>query len=225
MGTVTVEMHFMADLEVKCDACDGRRFQSHVLGIKYRGLNINQVLALTVNDARAFFSRQAQVVTRLSALASVGLGYLQLGQPTSTLSGGEAQRLRLSAFLLEGMEAGPAARSAAGKRMFILDEPTTGLAGSDIRQLLRVFNQLIGEGHTLLVIEHNLELIANADYVIDLGPEGGDEGGRLVASGTPLEVAACEASHTGRELRRLFGLPVNARSDIVRTALRKAAGF
>ena len=122
------------------------------------------------------------------------------------------------------MEAGPAARSAAGKRMFILDEPTTGLAGSDIRQLLRVFNQLIGEGHTLLVIEHNLELIANADYVIDLGPEGGDEGGRRWPA-TPLEVAACEASHTGRELRRLFGLPVNARSDIVRTALRKAAGF
>jgi excinuclease ABC subunit A len=159
----------------------------------------------------------------LNTLASVGLGYLQLGQATSTLSGGEAQRLRLSAFLLEGMETAVDAR--AGKRMFILDEPTTGLASSDIRNLLRVFNRLIGEGHTLLVIEHNLELIANADFVIDLGPEGGDEGGRLVASGTPLEVAACEASHTGRELRRLFGLPVNARSDIVRTALRKAAGF
>ena len=225
MGTVTLEMHFMADLEVKCDACDGRRFQSHVLGIKYRGLNINEVLALTVDEARSFFSRQTQIVNRLNTLASVGLGYLQLGQPTSTLSGGEAQRLRLSAFLLEGIEAGPAARSAAGKRMFILDEPTTGLAGSDIRQLLRVFNRLIGEGHTLLIIEHNLELIANADYVIDLGPEGGDEGGRLVVCGTPLEVAACEASHTGRELRRLFGLPVNARSDMVRTALRKAAGF
>jgi excinuclease ABC subunit A len=109
--------------------------------------------------------------------------------------------------------------------MFILDEPTTGLAGSDIRNLLRVFNRLIGEGHTLLVIEHNLELIANADYVIDLGPEGGDQGGGLVVSGTPLEVAACDASHTGRELRRLFGLPVNARSDMVRSALRKAAGF
>ena len=109
--------------------------------------------------------------------------------------------------------------------ILILDEPTTGLATSDIRQLLRVFNRLIGEGHTLLVIEHNLELIANADYVIDLGPEGGDEGGHLVVSGTPLEVAACEASHTGRELRRLFGLPLNARSDMVRTALRKAAGF
>ncbi|HZY58688.1 MAG TPA: hypothetical protein VFE56_02920, partial [Candidatus Binataceae bacterium] len=223
MGTVMVEMHFMADLEVKCEACDGRRFQSHVLGIKYRGLNITELLALTVDEARNLFARQEQIVSRLNTLASVGLGYLQLGQATSTLSGGEAQRLRLSAFLLEGMETAVDAR--AGKRMFILDEPTTGLASSDIRNLLRVFNRLIGEGHTLLVIEHNLELIANADFVIDLGPEGGDEGGRLVASGTPLEVAACEASHTGRELRRLFGLPVNARSDIVRTALRKAAGF
>ncbi|HKD66487.1 MAG TPA: excinuclease ABC subunit UvrA [Candidatus Binataceae bacterium] len=226
MGVVTIEMHFMADLEVECDACDGRRFQSHVLGVKYRGLNINEVLALTVEEARGFFARQNQIVERLNTLCAVGLGYLQLGQPTSTLSGGEAQRLRLSAFLLEGTDsAGSSRASAAGRRMFILDEPTTGLAGSDIRNLLRVFNRLIGEGHTLLVIEHNLELIANADFVIDLGPEGGADGGRVVISGTPLEVAACEASHTGRELRRLFGLPVNARSDKVRTALRKAAGF
>jgi excinuclease ABC subunit A len=224
MGVVTIEMHFMADLEVKCDACDGRRFQSHVLGVRYRGLNINEALGLTVEEARSFFARQDQIVTRLNTLSSVGLGYLQLGQPTSTLSGGEAQRLRLSAFLMEGTDYG-SRHTADGKRMFILDEPTTGLAGSDIRNLLRVFNRLVGEGHTLLIIEHNLELIANADYVIDLGPEGGPEGGRVVVSGTPLEVAACEASHTGRELRRLFGLPVNARSDRVRTALRKAAGF
>ena len=173
---MTVEMHFMADLEAKCEACDGRRFQSHVLGIRYRGLNINEVLALTVDEARNFFARQNQIMPRLNALSSVGLGYLQLGQATSTLSGGEAQRLRLSAFLLAGTETGPAGM-AAGKRLFILDEPTTGLAGSDIRNLMRVFNRLVGEGHTLLVIEHNLELIANADYVIDLGPEGGDEGG------------------------------------------------
>jgi excinuclease ABC subunit A len=223
MGTVTIEMHFMADLEVKCDACDGRRFQSHVLGIKYRGLNINEVLAMTVDEARGFFVRQANIVERLNTLSAVGLGYLQLGQSTSTLSGGEAQRLRLSAFLLEG-SAAPHTPGAATRRMFILDEPTTGLAGSDIRNLLRVFNRLVGEGHTLLVIEHNLELIANADYVIDLGPEGGAEGGRVVVSGTPLQVAACEASHTGRELRRLFGLPVNAGSGTVRTVLRKAAG-
>jgi len=224
MGVVTIEMHFMADLEVKCDACDGRRFQSHVLGVRYRGLNINEALALTVDEGRRFFAHHDQIVTRLNTLAAVGLGYLQLGQPTSTLSGGEAQRLRLSAFLMEGTDYGPR-RAADGKRMFILDEPTTGLAGSDIRNLLRVFNRLVGEGHTLLVIEHNLELIANADYVIDLGPEGGPEGGRVMVAGTPLEVAACAASHTGRELRRLFGLPVNARSDRVRTALRKAAGF
>jgi excinuclease ABC subunit A len=196
-----------------------------VLGVKYRGLNIKEVLALTIDEARGFFSRQAQIVERCNTLSAVGLGYLELGQATSTLSGGEAQRLRLSAFLMEGAENASRTATADGKRMFILDEPTTGLAGSDIRNLLRVFNRLIGEGHTLLVIEHNLELIANADFVIDLGPEGGAEGGRVVASGTPLEVAACEASHTGRELRRLFGLPVNARSDTVRTALRKAAGF
>jgi excinuclease ABC subunit A len=225
MGIVTIEMHFMADLEVKCDACDGRRFQSHVLGVKYRGLNINEVLAMTVDEARGFFARQNQIVERLNTLSAVGLGYLQLGQSTSTLSGGEAQRLRLSAFLLEKGKAAAREPTAGGRRMFILDEPTTGLANSDIRSLLRVFNRLIGEGHTLLVIEHNLELIANADFVIDLGPEGGNEGGRVVVSGTPLEVAACEASHTGRELRRLFGLPVNARSGKVRTALRKAAGF
>jgi excinuclease ABC subunit A len=225
MGVVTIEMHFMADLEVKCDACDGRRFQSHVLGVKYRGLNITEVLALTVDEARGFFARQNQIVERLNTLSAVGLGYLQLGQPTSTLSGGEAQRLRLSVFLLEGFGKRSPAADAGVRRMFILDEPTTGLAGSDIRSLLRVFNRLIGEGHTLLVIEHNLELIANADFIIDLGPEGGAEGGRVVVSGNPLEVAACEASHTGRELRRLFGLPVNARSDKVRTALRKAAGF
>ena len=225
MGIVTIEMHFMADLEVKCDACDGRRFQSHVLGVKYRGLNINEVLALTIDEARGFFARQTQIVERCNTLSAVGLSYLQLGQPTSTLSGGEAQRLRLSAFLMEGAESASRAAAAGSKRMFILDEPTTGLAGSDIRNLLRVFNRLIGEGHTLLVIEHNLELIANADFVIDLGPEGGAEGGQVVVSGTPLEVAACEASHTGRELRRLFGLPVNARSDRVRTALHKAAGF
>jgi excinuclease ABC subunit A len=225
MGVVTIEMHFMADLEVKCEACDGRRFQSHVLGVRYRGLDINEVLALTVDEARGFFARQEQMVKRLNTLSSVGLGYLQLGQPTSTLSGGEAQRLRLSAFLMEGIEKVSRGAAADAKRMFILDEPTTGLAGSDIRNLLRVFNRLVGEGHTLVVIEHNLELIANADFVIDLGPEGGNEGGRVVVSGTPLEVAACEASHTGRELRRLFGLPVNGRSDRVRTALRKAAGF
>jgi excinuclease ABC subunit A len=222
MGTVTVEMHFMADLEVKCEACDGRRFQSHVLAVRYRGLNIHEVLALTVDEARGFFAGRKEILAPLNALAAVGLGYLQLGQATATLSGGEAQRLRLAALLHE--DAG--ARSTPhGMRMFILDEPTTGLSGSDIRNLLRVLVRLVDDGHSLLVIEHNLDFIAHADYVIDLGPEGGEDGGRVLVEGTPLAVTACDESHTGRELRRLFGLPVKASSASVRTAVRKAAGF
>lgn len=220
MGTVTLEMHFMADLEVKCESCEGRRFQSHVLGVRYRGRNINEILAMTVDEARAFFAGRAQIVTPLDTLGAVGLGYLQLGQATSTLSGGEAQRLRLASFLDQGMST-----RQERKTLFILDEPTTGLSSSDVRNLLRVLVRLVDEGYSLLVIEHNLELIAHADYVIDLGPEGGAEGGRLVAQGTPLEVAGCAASHTGRELRRLFGLPLAARPAAARATVRKAAGL
>ncbi|MFZ0658809.1 MAG: hypothetical protein WAM05_08820, partial [Candidatus Binataceae bacterium] len=219
-GTVTIEMHFMADLEVKCDVCDGRRFQSHILAIKYNRLNIDQVLDLTVDQARGFFGGHPGIVKRLDALASVGLGYLRMGQTTSTLSGGEAQRLKLARFLLVDLE--PAPVNAQGKRlprMFLLDEPTTGLSASDVRRLLRVLARLTAEGNTLVVIEHNLEMIAYADYVIDLGPGGGDEGGRIVAAGSPLKIAASEKSITGRELRRLFGLPVNARRGAVRTAI------
>ncbi len=222
-GTVTIEMHFMADLEVTCEACDGRRFQSHILALKFRGRNINQVLELTVADARNFFGHYPAIVRRLDALAATGLGYLRLGQTTSTLSGGEAQRLKLARFLLVDLE--PAPLSAEGKklpRMFLLDEPTTGLSSTDIRRLIKVLTRLVAEGNTLVVIEHNLELIAHADYVIDLGPGGGDDGGRVVASGPPLDIAACEKSETGRELRRLFGLPENGRQ--VRSALRSAAG-
>ena len=219
-GTITIEMHFMADLEVKCDVCDGRRFQSHILAIKYDGLNIDQVLDLTVDQARAFFSGHPAVVKRLDALTSVGLGYLRMGQTTSTLSGGEAQRLKLARFLLADLE--PAPVNADGKRlprMFLLDEPTTGLSSSDVRRLLRVLARLTAEGNTLVVIEHNLEMIAHADYVLDLGPGGGDEGGRIVAAGSPLKIAAAEKSITGRELRRLFGLSVNARRGAVRSAI------
>ncbi len=222
-GTVTIEMHFMADLEVTCEACDGRRFQSHILGLKFRGKNINQVLELTVADARNFFAHYPAIVKRLDALAATGLGYLRLGQTTSTLSGGEAQRLKLARFLLADLE--PAPLSSEGKRlprMFLLDEPTTGLSSTDIRRLIKVLTRLVAEGNTLVVIEHNLEFIAHADYVIDLGPGGGDDGGRVVASGPPLDIAACEKSETGRELRRLFGLPENGRQ--VRSALRSAAG-
>ncbi len=225
-GTVTIEMHFMADLEVQCDACDGRRFQSHILAIRYQNKNINEVLGLTVDEARVFFARTPAITRRLEALSAVGLGYLCLGQTTSTLSGGEAQRLKLSRFLLVDLEPAPAAPNGkpAG-RVFLLDEPTTGLSSTDIRQLLRVLGRLVAEGNTLVVIEHNLELIAQADYVIDLGPGGGEDGGRLVAAGPPLKVAAAARSLTGRELRRLFGLPANAPRDALRSArLRASAG-
>jgi excinuclease ABC subunit A len=223
-GTVTIEMHFMADLEVKCDACDGRRFQNAILAIRHNGLNINQVLDLTVDDARTFFGQNRQIVKRLDALSSVGLGYLRLGQTTSTLSGGEAQRLKLARFLLADLE--PIPLNAKGKslpRMFLLDEPTTGLSSTDVRRLLRVLGKLVAEGNTLVVIEHNLEFVAHADYILDLGPGGGDEGGQIVASGSPLRVAASEKSATGRELRRLFGLPVNAGRNAVKSAVRTAA--
>jgi excinuclease ABC subunit A len=225
-GTMTIEMHFMADLEVQCDACDGRRFQSHILAIRYQGKNINDVLALTVDEARIFFARTPAITRRLEALSAVGLGYLCLGQTTSTLSGGEAQRLKLSRFLLVDLEPAPVGQNGKPMgRVFLLDEPTTGLSSGDIRQLLRVLNRLVAEGNTVVVIEHNLEFIAHVDYVIDLGPGAGDDGGRLVATGSPLKVAAAARSLTGRELRRLFGLPASAPQAAMRSAkLRTNAG-
>ncbi|MGH7878809.1 MAG: excinuclease ABC subunit UvrA, partial [Candidatus Binataceae bacterium] len=222
-GTVTIEMHFMADLEVQCDVCEGRRFQSHILAIRFEGRNVNQVLELTVDEALGVFAKHPAISRRLEPLAAVGLGYLQLGQTTSTLSGGEAQRLKLARFLLADLE--PSINAIAGRRggrMFLLDEPTTGLASSDIRQLLRVLTRLVAEGNTLVVIEHNLEFIAQADYIIDLGPGGGDEGGRIVAAGDPLKIAASAKSLTGRELRRLFGLQKIAPRNL-QSALREAA--
>jgi excinuclease ABC subunit A len=225
-GTVTIEMHFMADLEVQCDACDGRRFQSHILAIRYQGRNVNEVLGLTVDEARGFFAKSPAVTRRLEALSAVGLGYLCLGQATSTLSGGEAQRLKLARFLLADLEplpAGPDGKPLG--RVFLLDEPTTGLSSADIRQLLRVLGRLVAEGNTLVVIEHHLEFIAHADYVIDLGPGGGDDGGRVVAAGPPLKVAAAARSLTGRELRGLFGLPAGAPGAAAHSAkLRASAG-
>ena len=224
-GTVTIEMHFMADLEVNCEACDGRRFQSHILNIRFQGKNVTEVLALTIDEARAFFEKYPAITKRLEPLVAVGLGYLQLGQATSTLSGGEAQRLKLARFLLADLE--PPATTDQGKalpRMFLLDEPTTGLASSDIRRLLRALVRLVAEGNTLVVIEHNLEFIAHADYIVDLGPSAGDEGGRVVIAGDPLAVATCAKSHTGRELRRLFGLPIDADRREIKSAVRDAGG-
>jgi excinuclease ABC subunit A len=191
-GEVRVEMQFLADVFVPCDQCDGKRFKPQVLEVRYRGRSIHQVLDLTVREALTFFSSSPKVLRRLQVLDEIGLGYLRLGQPATTLSGGEAQRIKIAAHL----------SSHGGDRvLYVLDEPTTGLHFDDIAKLLAAFRKLLEAGSTLLVIEHNLDVIKTADHVIDLGPEGGEDGGRIVATGTPEQLAQVEASHTGRYLR------------------------
>ncbi len=191
-GEVRVEMQFLADVFVPCDQCDGKRFKPQVLDVRYRGRSIHQVLDLTVREALTFFSSSPKVLRRLQVLDEIGLGYLRLGQPATTLSGGEAQRIKIAAHL----------SSHGGERLlYILDEPTTGLHFDDIAKLLTAFRKLLEAGHTLVVIEHNLDVIKTADYIIDLGPEGGEDGGLVVTTGTPEQVAQVEASHTGRYLR------------------------
>jgi len=191
-GEVRVEMQFLADVFVPCDQCDGKRFKPQVLEVHYRGRNINQVLDLTVREALTFFSSSPKVLRRLQVLDEIGLGYLRLGQPATTLSGGEAQRIKIAAHL----------SSQGGERqLYILDEPTTGLHFDDIAKLLAAFRKLLEAGSTLVVIEHNLDVIKTADYIIDLGPDGGDEGGRVVATGTPEQVAQNAASFTGRYVK------------------------
>ena len=192
-GTVLIDMQFLADVEVVCDDCNGRRFGETVLKVRYKGLDVDQILNLSVDEAIRFFIDKRAVIRKLDALRAVGLGYLRLGQSTASLSGGEAQRLKLASFLL------PTKREEA-PRLFLFDEPTTGLHSSDVRQLLGTFRDLIGKGHSVIVIEHNLDLIRAADYVIDLGPEGGDAGGRIVATGKPGEIANNPESITGRFL-------------------------
>jgi excinuclease ABC subunit A len=191
-GVVRVEMQFLADVFVPCDACDGKRFRPQVLEVHYKGRNIDQVLDLTVREALNFFGNTPKVLRRLRVLEEIGLGYLRLGQPATTLSGGEAQRIKIASHL----------SSQGGERMlYILDEPTTGLHFDDIAKLLAAFRKLLAAGHTLLVIEHNLDVIKTADWVIDLGPEGGDAGGEVVAVGTPEHVAASAKSYTGHYLK------------------------
>ena len=196
-GYITVEMQFMADLKIECEACHGMRFKPDVLEVKYRDKNIHDVLNMTVSDAIDFFgesqgAEERKIVKRLQPLKDTGLGYITLGQSSSTLSGGENQRVKLAYFL---------AMEKQEPTIFIFDEPTTGLHIHDISQLLDSFNRLIAQGHTVIVIEHNVEVIKTADYVIDLGPEGGEEGGRIVATGTPEEIAANPDSKTGEFLR------------------------
>lgn len=194
-GEITVEMQFMADVHLECDQCGGRRFRKEVLEVKFEGASIADILEMTVSDSIEFFKKhkQEKIASRLQPLQDVGLGYVTLGQPSSTLSGGEAQRIKLASFLGKGQ--------TREKGVFIFDEPTTGLHFHDIHKLLTSFNALLEKGHSIVVIEHNIELIKSADHVIDLGPEGGDKGGEIVASGSPEEIAAHPDSLTGRYLK------------------------
>jgi excinuclease ABC subunit A len=191
-GTVTIEMQFLADVELTCEECRGMRFKQEVLDVKYKGRSIHDVLEMTIREALVFFKDVAKLTSRLKVLDAVGLGYLRLGQSATTLSGGEAQRVKLAAHL---------AQKTKTKTLFIFDEPTTGLHFEDINKLLSAFRQLIDNGASLVVIEHNLDVIKTADHVIDLGPEGGVGGGEIVAVGTPEEIAKVEDSVTGKYLR------------------------
>ncbi len=195
-GVLKIEMHFLPDVYVKCDTCKGRRYNRETLEIKFRDKSIAEVLEMTVEEAVPYFSAQTRIHDRLKILQQVGLGYISLGQQATTLSGGEAQRIKLSKEL---------ARRATGRTLYILDEPTTGLHFEDVRKLLEVLHALVDQGNTVVVIEHNLEVIKTADWILDLGPEGGDGGGRIVAEGTPEDIVANPESYTGRFLAPLLG--------------------
>ena len=194
-GTINVEMVFMADVELPCETCGGKRFKKEILEVQCNGLNIDAILNLTIDEAIAFFKKNElnKIVQKLQPLQDVGLGYVQLGQSSSTLSGGEAQRIKLASFLVKG--------ATKEKALFVFDEPTTGLHFHDIKKLLASFDALIEKGHSIIVIEHNLDLIKCADWIIDLGPEGGENGGQLMAYGTPEEIAKNPESITGQYLK------------------------
>jgi excinuclease ABC subunit A len=195
-GVIKIAMQFMADIYLECDVCKGKRYKSDILEIEYNGLNISSILQLTVTEAIQFFKGLPRIVTKLRILEEVGLGYLRLGQSATTLSGGEAQRIKL-AYHLTFQESGK-------KTLFIFDEPTTGLHLHDISKLLKSFNKLIEKGNSVIIVEHNLEVIKCADYIIDLGPDSGDKGGYIVASGTPEVVAKSSGSYTGKYLSKLL---------------------
>ena len=200
-GTVTVEMQFLADVELPCEDCNGTRYQTKILNVTYKGKNIHDVLQMTVKEALRFFAGQTRLLEKLAVLDEIGLGYLRLGQSATTLSGGEAQRVKLAAHLAQVRATNASARpSEASRVLYILDEPTTGLHFDDVSKLLTAFRKLIDGGGSLIVIEHNLDVIKSADWVIDMGPEGGEAGGRIVAEGTPEEIAANLHSHTGKWL-------------------------
>jgi excinuclease ABC subunit A len=206
-GVIKIEMHFLPDIYVNCDVCKGKRFNRETLEIKYKGRNIAEVLEMTVDEALAFFANVPPLRDKLETLSNVGLGYITLGQAATTLSGGEAQRVKLAKEL---------SRRSTGRTLYILDEPTTGLHFADIQQLLHVLNRLVDLGNTVLVIEHNLDVMKTADYIIDLGPEGGNAGGEVVATGTPEEVAQVKRSHTGQFLATVLQRPSSQALAIAR---------
>jgi excinuclease ABC subunit A len=190
-GVIKIEMHFLPDVYVQCDACHGQRYNRETLEIRFRNKSIADVLDMTVEEGREFFKAVPAIREKLATLERVGLGYIHLGQQATTLSGGEAQRVKLAKEL---------SRRATGRTVYILDEPTTGLHYEDVRKLLEVLHALVDQGNTVIVIEHNLEVIKTADWIIDLGPEGGAKGGRIVATGTPEDIVAIAESYTGQYL-------------------------
>jgi excinuclease ABC subunit A len=194
-GIIKIEMHFLPDVYVTCDVCHGKRYNRETLEIKYKGKNIADILGMTVNQSFRFFNRVSNIKNKLQTLIDVGLGYIHIGQPATTLSGGEAQRIKLSREL---------GKKATGRTVYILDEPTTGLHTDDIRKLLDVLSRLVDGGNTVIVIEHNLDVIKTADHIIDLGPEGGDEGGNVVGIGTPEEISKLNGSYTGEFLAKVL---------------------
>jgi excinuclease ABC subunit A len=208
-GVIKIEMHFLPDVYVQCDVCKGKRYNRETLEVLFRGKSIADVLDMTVDEGADFFRAVPSIRDKLVTLQRVGLGYIHVGQPATTLSGGEAQRVKLSKEL---------SRRATGRTLYILDEPTTGLHFEDVRKLLEVLHALVETGNTVLVIEHNLEVIKTADWLIDLGPEGGDGGGRIVATGTPEEVAQAAESHTGRYLRPYLSRRLSAPRRVAGTA-------
>ena len=194
-GIIKIEMHFLPDVFVPCEVCKGHRYNRETLEVRYKGKNIFEVLDMTVSEGVEFFANIPKIYNKLKTLEDVGLGYIKIGQSSTTLSGGEAQRIKLAAEL---------AKRSTGKTIYILDEPTTGLHTADVRKLIEILQKLTDGGNTVLVIEHNLDVIKTADYLIDMGPEGGSGGGTVIASGTPEEVAANPVSYTGAYLKKLL---------------------
>ncbi len=194
-GVKQIEMQFLSDVYVKCDECKGKRYNSETLSVLYKGKNIADILNMTVYEALKFFENIPPIKRKLQTINDVGLGYIKLGQSSTTLSGGEAQRVKLAAEL---------SKKGTGKTIYILDEPTTGLHFADVQKLLDVLNRLVNLGNTVIVIEHNMDVIKNSDWVIDLGPEGGDEGGQVVATGKPEMISKAPGSYTGKYLKKFM---------------------